>query len=73
MTRNIDRNGLQETRDDNALQNITPKPGAIAAKALPWKERQWNTKALAWRLTADLTAAGCASGLVAPLITIIDR
>lgn len=40
---------------------------------IPLKAHQWNTKSLPWRVTSDLTAATCASGLVSPLITIIDR
>ncbi|KAM0796110.1 hypothetical protein BDR22DRAFT_776031, partial [Usnea florida] len=43
----------------------------IAAK--PLSTHNWNTDHLPWRITSDLTAATCASGLVSPLITIIDR
>ncbi|OAQ68849.1 hypothetical protein VFPPC_13740 [Pochonia chlamydosporia 170] len=35
--------------------------------------QKWNTKNLAWRLTADATGAACAGALVAPVISIIDR
>jgi len=73
MTRKVDRNGLQDSLGDRPLPQISTKPGVIASEVLPWKERQWNTKDLPWRATSDLTAAGCASGLVSPLITIIDR
>lgn len=34
---------------------------------------QWNTSKLGLRVGADLAAAGCASLLVAPVVTIIDR
>jgi hypothetical protein len=34
---------------------------------------KWNTKALAPRLATDFVSALCAAGMVAPLITIIDR
>lgn len=73
MTRKVDRNGLQDSLSDSPLPQISTKPGVIASKTLTWKERQWNTKDLSWRATSDLTAAGCASGLVSPVITIIDR
>jgi hypothetical protein len=78
MTRNINRNGLEEAiRDQNQfhappnviVSRTPPKPSSI----IPLKEHKWNTKDLPWRVTADVTAAACASGLVAPLITMIDR
>lgn len=34
---------------------------------------KWNTKNLAFRWAADIASASCAAGLVAPLISIIDR
>lgn len=34
---------------------------------------KWNTKNLALRWAADIASASCAAGLVAPLISIIDR
>ena len=67
MTREVDRNGLPNTL------GLPPKPSIVTAKAHPLHKSQWNTKELPWRLTSDLTAAACASGLVSPLITIIDR
>ncbi|KAL8783157.1 MAG: hypothetical protein Q9195_009470 [Heterodermia aff. obscurata] len=70
MTREVDRNGLPNTLAEGALP---PKPRIVTSKALPLNKSQWNTKELPWRLTSDLTAAACASGLVSPLITIIDR
>jgi hypothetical protein len=36
-------------------------------------ENKWNTKNLALRWAADIASASCAAGLVAPLISIIDR
>ncbi|KAF2671540.1 hypothetical protein BT63DRAFT_432439 [Microthyrium microscopicum] len=35
--------------------------------------RNWNTKALPQRVVVDVFAAACAGGLVAPLITMIDK
>ena len=72
MTREVDRNGLPSTLGEGALPSLPPKP-SIVTKALPLNKSQWNTKELPWRLTSDLTAAACSSGLVSPLITIIDR
>jgi hypothetical protein len=37
------------------------------------RTKRWNTKHLARRVGADVTAAVCAAGLVAPLIVTIDR
>lgn len=34
---------------------------------------RWNTKNLGLRWAADIASASCAAGLVAPLISIIDR
>ena len=73
MTREVDRNGLPNTLAEGALPGVPPKPSIVSSKALPLHKSQWNTKELPWRLTSDLTAAACASGLVSPLITIIDR
>jgi hypothetical protein len=36
-------------------------------------ENKRNTKNLALRWAADIASASCAAGLVAPLISIIDR
>ena len=73
MTREVDRNGLQENVGESALPDFNPKPSIVTPKAFPLKESTWNTGHLPWRVTSDLTAAACASGLVSPLITIIDR
>ncbi|KAK3176875.1 hypothetical protein OEA41_008201 [Lepraria neglecta] len=78
MTRNINRNGLEEAiRNENQfdappnviVSRAPPKPPSI----IPLKEHKWNTRDLPWRVATDVTAAACASSLVAPLITIIDR
>lgn len=73
MTRKVDRNGLQETFGESSITHITSNPSIIESKALPPRKRQWNTRNIPWRLTSDAAAAGCASGLVSPFITIIDR
>ena len=73
MTCKDDRDGLQQPTANNGLQHVTPKSGVIASEALPWRERQWNTRDLSWRLISDIAAAGCAAGLVSPLIATIDR
>ena len=67
MTREVDRNGLPNTIAEGALPSLPPKPSIVLNKS------QWNTRELPWRFTSDLTAAACASGLVSPLIAIIDR
>ncbi|KAF6234578.1 hypothetical protein HO173_007204 [Letharia columbiana] len=75
MTRELDRNGLAGSiGDKNAPPNVVlppspPDPSAV----IPLKSHDWNTKNLPWRITCDVTAAACASGLVSPWITIIDR
>ena len=73
MTRKVDRNGLQESLGDIPITHVTSNSGIIESKALPPTKNQWNTHSIPWRLTSDAAAAGCASGLVSPLIAIIDR
>lgn len=75
MTRDLDRsNGLNGSITEKAFGHMPnvilpsePEPGLSVS---PQKR---NTEELPWRITSDVTAAACASGLVAPLITIIDR
>lgn len=75
MTRDLDRgNGLNGSIAERALGHMPnvvlpsePRPG------LSLSPPKRNTKELPWRITSDVTAAACASGLVSPLITIIDR
>ena len=78
MTRNIPRNGLEEAIREKsqfaASPNvIVPRSHNKAPSIIPFQEQEWNTKDLPWRITSDVTAAACASGCVAPVITIIDR
>lgn len=73
MTRKVDRNGLQDSLGDNSIAQFTSNPAIIESKALPPRTRQWNTHSITLRLASDAAAAGCASGLVSPLISIIDR
>ncbi|KAK4693041.1 hypothetical protein P7C71_g4276, partial [Lecanoromycetidae sp. Uapishka_2] len=78
MTRNLDGNGLQGSiRDTVQLEPppnvILPGSGVKPSTIVPLKITDWNTRNLPWRVTSDITAAACASGLVSPLITIIDR
>lgn len=50
------------------------KPQQLERKDVaPAVENKWNTKNLALRWAADIASASCAAGLVAPLISIIDR
>lgn len=45
-----------------------------ALKEMPHKvKRKWNTHNLGLRLGADAVSAACSAGLVAPVISIIDR
>lgn len=55
-----------------SLTNKTPQLERkdVAAATV---ENKWNTKNLALRWAADIASATCAAGLVAPLISIIDR
>lgn len=46
---------------------------ASRSPPLPRTPSKWNTDGLPQRVLTDITAAACASTLVAPLITIIDR
>ena len=75
MTRELDRNGLEGAITDKALEQrlLTHSPPKPSLGLSPAANAGWNTKNLPWRVTSDITAAACASGLVAPLITIIDR
>ncbi|KAI3397734.1 hypothetical protein diail_10387 [Diaporthe ilicicola] len=50
-----------------------PKTQIERKDAAPKVENKWNTKNLALRWAADIASACCAAGLVAPLISIIDR
>lgn len=50
-----------------------PKTQIERKDAAPKVENKWNTKNLAFRWAADIASACCAAGLVAPLISIIDR
>ncbi|KAL8732044.1 MAG: hypothetical protein Q9166_002996 [cf. Caloplaca sp. 2 TL-2023] len=50
------------------LLNQTPATVATSAYS-----KQWNTNHLHLRIAADAASAVCAAGLVAPLITILDR
>ncbi|KAK2613666.1 hypothetical protein N8I77_000561 [Diaporthe amygdali] len=49
------------------------KPQLESKDAVSTVESKWNTKNLAFRWAADIASASCAAGLVAPLISIIDR
>ncbi len=73
-------------KDGNAEKLSTPPPELKLAVAAPLAaasqkkvemsttlQQQWNTKNLGLRLGADAASAACAAGLVAPLISIIDR
>ncbi|CAF9931863.1 hypothetical protein IMSHALPRED_008733 [Imshaugia aleurites] len=75
MTRELDRNGLAGSIGDKPAppNAILPLPTPAPTAVIPLKSHAWNTKNLPWRVVSDLTAAACASGLVSPLITIIDR
>ncbi|MCJ1277287.1 hypothetical protein MMC21_005098 [Puttea exsequens] len=80
MTRNVEGNGLNGSLKDHP-QIDTPRPHVILPRSpskpsstvFTYENSKWNTKDLPWRVTSDITAAACASGLVAPVITIIDR
>ncbi len=48
-------------------------PFSSRPSPLPRTPSKWNTEHLPQRILADIAAAACASTLVAPLITIIDR
>ena len=37
------------------------------------QEKKWNTHNLSSRLGADATCAAVSAGLVAPLITVVDK
>ena len=56
-----------------------PKPISLTKPQLERKDvastvkSKWNTRNLVLRCAADIASASCAAGLVAPLISIIDR
>lgn len=53
--------------DTNGYQRLPSAP------KLGLKETGWNTKNLSGRLMGDAGAAAAAGGLVAPVITVIDK
>ncbi|KAL8739689.1 MAG: hypothetical protein Q9190_007529 [Brigantiaea leucoxantha] len=66
MTSGVDGNGTLESKEG-------PK-GLVPSHTTPLSTKiEWNTKHLPWRITSDGTAAASAAGLVAPIITMIDR
>lgn len=72
------RNGSANSTAPMALEEIEKKP--LMARASPklekvavGGERAWNTSNLGYRLGSDALAALSAGGLVAPIITVIDR
>ncbi|KAL9584680.1 MAG: hypothetical protein Q9212_001963 [Teloschistes hypoglaucus] len=48
----------------------TKRPSTVGSSII---QTQWNTSHLSSRTAADAASAACAAGLVAPLITILDR
>ena len=61
-------------------RTVSAPPRGISAPAPTMEPKsgtggagKWNTKNLALRLGADLVSASAAAGLVAPIISIIDR
>ena len=82
MTRSVDRNGLEGAMHEsaraglNAPQDVMASPSRrppTPAKVLSLQKPAWNTDNLSWRITSDLTAAAATSGVVSPIITMIDR
>lgn len=79
MSPNASQNVGHGQIDGKLAFQPSPNPTAITRKGhtspltTPPKEVKWNIKDLPWRITTDIMSAACASGLVAPLITIIDR
>lgn len=54
--------------------SLTKKPPQLERQDVASTvDKKWNTKNLALRWAADIASASCAAGLVAPLISIIDR
>ncbi|KAL8693036.1 MAG: hypothetical protein Q9218_002052 [Villophora microphyllina] len=50
--------------------NLHKTPATVGPSII---QTQWNTKHLPSRIASDAASAACAAGLVAPLITILDR
>ncbi|KAL6717061.1 hypothetical protein ACLMJK_004975 [Lecanora helva] len=77
MTRDFDHDGLERAISNKALEQprnpLIPRTPPKPTPAFSLNSHEWNTRNLPWRIASDITAAACASGLVAPLITIIDR
>lgn len=53
--------------------NMTKAVDDVAEKAGFKESRKWNTKNLGRRLGVDFMCAAAAGGLVAPVITIVDK
>ena len=55
---------------------VATKSSSVPTPYLPPRHipaSSWNTQYLGWRVTSDAAAAACATALVSPVITIIDR
>ncbi|KAL8834846.1 MAG: hypothetical protein Q9170_003588 [Blastenia crenularia] len=68
MSDGAGRNGVTSAKEHGST--LTAKGFVPASSPYP---PQWNTKHLSFRIASDTASAACAAGLVAPLITIIDR
>lgn len=80
MTRPVDHNGLEgairERAGLSSPQEVTTSPSScprVAVNALSLQKPVWNTENLPWRITSDVAAAAATSGVVSPIITMIDR
>jgi len=70
MTRKINHND----REAPVTGNAPFQPPSISLPQRPSVVHgRWYTQDLPWRISSDIAAAACASGLISPLITIIDR
>jgi len=77
-----ERGGPGETYSTTLAPRVIAAPAEVAKwrpRELPVESmkddsrREWNTRALEWRVGADLASAASAGVLVAPIISIIDR
>ncbi|MCJ1479444.1 hypothetical protein MMC13_008130 [Lambiella insularis] len=60
-------------RGQDPEESLLRTPTSLAPATPESPKPSYNTAALPWRMLSDLTAAFCASTLVAPIITIIDK
>ncbi|KAL8951075.1 MAG: hypothetical protein Q9222_002915 [Ikaeria aurantiellina] len=69
----VSRNGITSAQEQTSLNTKGLTSADNTPDAPSMYIREWNTKHLPLRVASDAASAASAAGLVAPLITILDR